>query len=241
LDKSAELYGVRDWGAGYFDIAANGDAVITPFHEQDGKSVSLMEIVSGLHDRGFNMPVLLRISNILDSQISRLHDTFYSVIEKLGYQGKFRGVYPIKVNQQEQVVQEVSEFGSRYDHGLEVGSKAELLAAISFMQNPDACLICNGYKDEEFVDLGLYALKVGIKCFLVIEMPSELQLILERAEKLGVRPLIGVRIKLSSKALGHWTESGGDRSIFGLSTSQVVDVVDVLREKGMLDCLQLLH
>jgi len=144
-------------------------------------------------------------------------------------------------DQQREVVGEVTQFGSRYHHGLEAGSNAELIAALAMLKDPEACLICNGYKDEEFVDLGLYACKMGYKCFFVIEMPSELTLILERSEILNIRPLLGIRIKLSSTAGGHWTESCGDRSIFGLNINQLVDVIDKLKEKNMLDCLQLLH
>ncbi len=187
------------------------------------------------------MPVLIRIENILDSQISLIHENFGNAIRNLGYKGVFKGVYPIKVNQQREVVEEVTKFGARYHHGLEAGSKAELIAALALLKDPEACLICNGYKDEEFVDLGLYACKMGYKCFFVIEMPSELTLILERSEILNIRPLLGIRIKLSSTAGGHWTESCGDKSIFGLNINQLVEVIDKLKEKNMLDCLQLLH
>lgn len=241
VENAAELYGIKSWGAGYFDIASNGDVVYTPGSKFKNKKISLMEIVSGIKARGLGMPVLLRISNILDSQISLLHESFAKAIANFGYKGVYRGVFPIKVNQQQQIVEEVTEFGKRYHHGLEAGSKAELLAAISFLHDNSACLICNGYKDEEFVDLGLYATKMGYKCFLVVEMPSELDLILERAEKLGVVPYIGIRVKLSSKASGHWTESGGDRSIFGLNVTEMVDLIDKLKSRNMLDSLQLLH
>lgn len=241
LENAADMYGIKNWGAGYFDVSSVGDVVYTPGPKFKNKKISLMEIVSGIKARGLGMPVLLRIGNILDSQISLIHESFRKAIENFGYQGQYRGVYPIKVNQQQQVVEEVTEFGARYHHGLEAGSKAELLAAVSFLKDPDACLICNGYKDEEFVDMGLAAVKMGYKCFLVVEMPSELELILDRAEKAGVKPIIGVRIKLATKASGHWTESGGDRSIFGLNITELVTLVDKLKEKGMLDCLQLLH
>jgi len=241
IDNAVDLYGVLNWGAGYFDISDNGEVVIYPSGKPDDKAISLMDIISGIKDRGLGMPVLLRFGDILQSRITRLHESFRASIEKFGYQGIYRGVYPIKVNQQQQVVEEVTRFGSRYHHGLEAGSKAELIAAISFLRDPEACLICNGYKDEEFVDLGLYARKMGFKCFFVIEMPSELTLILERAEALHIKPLIGVRIKISTRGGGHWTESSGDRSIFGLNTTQLLSVVDQLKEKNMIDSLQLLH
>ncbi len=241
IEDSATLYGIRGWGADYFDIAPNGDVIVQPIRGKTNVTVSIPEIIKGMSERGLGMPVLLRIENILDSQISRLHESFRKAIKTLGYRGSYRGVFPIKVNQQQQVVEKIAQYGARYHHGLEVGSKAELLAAISQLRDMEACLVCNGYKDEEFVDLGLHARRMGFKCFFVIEMPSELNLIRERAKMLGVKPLIGVRAKLASKAGGHWTESGGERSTFGLTAAQIIDVVDELRRHDMLDCFQLLH
>lgn len=239
-EKSEELYGIKTWGRKYFSISDQGEVLIKPPNKNQ-IGVSLMDIVSGLKDRGLNMPVLLRIENLLDAQISYLNESFNHAIKNLGYKGRYQGVYPIKVNQQQQVVQQVAQYGQRYHHGLEVGSKPELIAALSEMKDREACLICNGYKDEEFIDLGLYAIKMGFKCFFVIEIPGELDIILERAETLGIQPNIGVRIKLSSKAGGHWTESGGDRSIFGLNMSQIIGIVDKLKQKGMLNSLKLMH
>ncbi len=240
-DDSAELYHIRSWGAGYFDISDAGNVVIRPFRQHKEISVDLMNVLSGILDRGYDMPVLLRVENILHSQIKELNDSFAAAIKEYGYRGDYRSVYPIKVNQQQQVVEAITRFGSEYHHGLEAGSKAELIAALSFLEDPEACLICNGYKDQEFVDLGLYACHMGLNCFFVVEMPSELDLILERSQKLGIRPLIGVRIKVSTQGGGHWMESGGDRSIFGLNITQVLEVVEKLKGCEMLDCLQLLH
>jgi arginine decarboxylase len=206
IDDSADLYGIHNWGAGYFGISDKGHVVVTPMRDNRTVSVSLADLISEIKDRGLDMPVLLRIENILDSQIQKIHESFQAAFEMFSYKGQYRGVYPIKVNQQKQVVNEVTRFGSRYHYGLEAGSKAELIAALSFMKSPEACLICNGYKDEEFVDLGLYARKMGIQCFFVIEMLSELDLIIERSQMLNVRPLIGVRVKLSARAGGHWAE-----------------------------------
>lgn len=241
VEDSAELYGIRNWGAGYFDVAQNGDVVVYPFGHNRGPAVSIPEIIGGMRERGYDMPVLLRIENILDSQITSLHTSFRNAIGSLGYKGEYRGIFPIKVNQQQQVVEKIAQFGSHYHHGLEVGSKAELIAAVSQLRDREACFVCNGYKDEEFIDLGLHAVRLGFMCIFVLEMPGELDLILERGEALGVKPIIGVRAKLSVKAGGHWTDSGGERSTFGLTTSQIVDVVDRLKEKGMLDCFKLLH
>jgi len=240
-EKSEELYGIKNWGAGYFSISDNGEVLVKPHKNDDSVAVSLMDIISGIRERGLDMPVLLRFENLLDSQISYLNDSFNDAMKKLNYKGEYRGVYPIKVNQQQQVIEEVTKFGQRYHHGLEVGSKAELIAALSLLRDKEACLVCNGYKDSEFIDLGLYAIKMGFKCFFVIEAPGELDIVLERSRALGVQPNIGIRIKLSAKAGGHWTESGGDRSIFGLTVSQVISVVDRLREENMLDCLKLMH
>lgn len=239
-EKSEELYGIKNWGSRYFSISDKGEVLVNPYKKNES-AVSLMDIIAGVKDRGLDMPVLLRFENILDAQISFLNDSFNKAINELGYRGKYQGVYPIKVNQQQQVVKEVTKFGQRYHHGLEVGSKPELIAALSEMKDKEACLICNGYKDSEFIDLGLYAIKMGYKCFFVIEIPGELDIILSRAAALNIKPNIGIRIKLSSKAGGHWTESGGDRSIFGLNMSQIIEIVDQLKARKMLDCLQLMH
>ncbi len=163
-EKSEELYGIKNWGRRYFSISDKGEVLINPYKDAES-AVSLKDIVTGVKDRGLDMPVLLRFENILDAQISYLNDSFNHAIRNLNYKGRYQGVYPIKVNQQQQVIQEVTKFGQRYHHGLEVGSKPELIAALSEMKDKEACLICNGYKDEEFIDLGLYAIKMGFKCF----------------------------------------------------------------------------
>jgi len=241
INKSSDLYGVTEWGGGYFFAAENGDMMVMPEPGAVDRAVSIAEISKGIRERGFDMPVLLRIENILDAQITSLNETFRSAMEELGYKGTFMGAYPIKVNQQQQVVEKIAQFGSRYHHGLEAGSKAELIAAMGMMRDKKAALICNGYKDEEFIDLGLYATKIGFTCILVVEMPDELPLIIERSKALNAKPILGIRIKLSAQAGGHWSESGGERSIFGLNTSQIIQAVDLLASAGMLDCLKLVH
>ncbi len=241
VEDSVDLYGIRNWSSGYFDISSKGEVVIRPFGRDGGPEVSVLEIIHELKARGYDLPVLLRIENILDSQISLLHQTFRAAISDLGYQGEYRGVFPIKVNQQQQVVEKIAQYGAAYHHGLEVGSKAELIAAISQLKSRQACLICNGYKDEEFIDLGLHALSMGFNVIFVLEMPGELEVILQEAKRLGIRPQIGVRVKLTTKASGHWSESGGERSAFGLTSAQIVDVVDILKEHDMLDTLKLMH
>ena len=241
INDSANTYGIKDWGAGYFDLSEKGEVVVRAHFEGKKVDVSLIDIIEGITVRGLSMPVLLRVENLLDSQITLLNESFRRAIKSNGYQGVYQGVFPIKVNQQAQVIEEVTRFGARYNHGLEAGSKAEMIAALSMLQSPDSLLVCNGYKDEEFIDLGLQMVRMGYKCFFVMETPSELEIIVERARALDVRPLIGVRLKLSSRAGGHWQDSGGDNSIFGLTSGQVVEAIDKLKEHDMLDCLQLLH
>ncbi|WP_419786973.1 biosynthetic arginine decarboxylase [Pseudodesulfovibrio sp.] len=241
VDRSKELYGVREWGAGFFGISPSGELQVTAEPNKFKNAVSIPEIIEGIQARGLDMPVLLRIENILDTQISLLNESFQSAIDILAYKGAYLGAYPIKVNQQQQVVEAVTRHGKRYHHGLEAGSKAELIAAMGMLRDTEAVLICNGYKDEEFIDLGLHATRLGFKCILVVEMPGELPLIIERSKAMGVDPILGVRVKLSTQAGGLWTESGGDRSIFGLNAAQIIGVIDTLKEAGMLDRLQLLH
>ncbi|MBQ9536690.1 MAG: biosynthetic arginine decarboxylase [Desulfovibrionaceae bacterium] len=240
IEDSIELYGIHNWGAGFFDVANNGEVVFLP-SGKDGPTISLLEIIAGLQERGYDMPVLLRIENILASRIAAIHQSFRKAIKNLGYQGEYRGVFPVKVNQQQQVVEKIVQAGMPYHHGLEVGSKGELLAALSLIRDREACLVCNGYKDEEFFNLGLQAQRLGFNVFFVLELPGELAVLLKLSQRLGVRPQIGVRSKLAAKATGHWTDSGGERSSFGLSISEIVDVVDTLKANNMLDCLRLLH
>lgn len=239
--KATELYGVDRWGAEYFSIAENGDVVVAPFGETSDTRISLHEIIGEIEERGHSMPVLLRIENILGSQIRLLHETFRKVIKDNDYNGIYKGVFPVKVNQQEQVIEAIAQFGKPYNHGLEAGSKSELIAAISMLNNRDACLVCNGYKDEEFIDLGLFAIRMGFQIFFVVEVPGEIDLIIERAKLHKITPNLGLRIKLATQAEGKWAESGGESSVFGLTMSHVVTVLDRLKEEDMLDCLKLLH
>ena len=240
-ENSAELYGIRNWGSGYFDVSPGGEVIVRPNGPRSDIEVSLMHLIDECHARELNMPVLLRFSNILASRIEEINESFRRAIRDAGYQGEYRGVFPIKVNQQCEIVQDIVELGRAYHYGLEAGSKAELIAALSFMKDPDAFVICNGYKDEEFIDMALQALKMGLRTVLVIEMPSELDRVIERAELMKIRPLLGIRAKLSSRAGGHWDSSGGDRGKFGLDASQIIELVDGLRRHNMLDCLQMLH
>jgi len=239
--RSAQLYGIDAWGAGYFSVSPGGEVQINV--DCDGKqvSVSLAKIVADMHARGLHMPTVLRIRNILHHRISVLNESFAKAIADNGYRNVYRGVYPIKVNQQCHVVEDISNHGRRYHHGLEVGSKAELVIALSQQLHSHGLVICNGYKDAEYIDLGLYAHRMGIACFFVLETLNELELVIERSRALGIEPLLGVRLKISLEVDGHWSKDSGDRSIFGLSTAAVMRAVDTLRQAGLLHCLRLLH
>tara|TARA_R110001599_G_scaffold145321_1_gene327561 strand:+ start:3702 stop:5648 length:1947 start_codon:yes stop_codon:yes gene_type:complete len=239
--RSAQLYGINAWGAGYFNISDRGDVQVNV--EVDGLpvNVSVPDIVRGMHERGLHMPAILRIRNLLDQRVEVLNKSFARAIEEGGYGNCYRGVYPIKVNQQCHVVEEIADYGRQYNHGFEAGSKAELIIAMAQLRESDGLIICNGYKDAEFIELGLYARQMGIPCFFVVETLSELPIIIERSRALNIEPLIGVRIKTTVAVDGYWSQDSGDRSIFGLSTTSLMRLVEQLREAGMLHCLRLLH
>lgn len=241
IHDAEKLYRINDWGNGYFHISETGEVEVRLKDKSPQSSISLLSIAKGLQERGLKLPVLLRFSNILDDRIQHINESFLHAIQDAGYQGTYRGVYPIKVNQQQQVVEEICKYGQQYHHGLETGSKAELIIALAHIDDPEAYVICNGYKDEEYIDLALKGLQLGINTVLVVEMPGEVGIILQRSRALGIKPNIGLRMKPSTMASGHWTDSGGDRSVFGLNTTQVIQVVDRLRKENMLDCLKLLH
>lgn len=239
---SADLYGVDDWSNGYFAVSRSGETTVN-LVDSDGsrKAVSLYEIMKGLVERGTEAPVLLRFRDLLRARIDELNKSFCTAIKEADYKGVYRGVYPIKVNQQRQIVEEIVSHGARYHYGLEAGSKPELIAAMAQMKDREAFLMCNGYKDDEFIDLALMGQRMGINICLILEMPNELPAILARADALGIEPQLGVRVRLAAKGSGHWSESAGDKSVFGLNTAQVIEVVDTLKAAGKLHCLKVLH
>lgn len=239
---SAELYCVPDWSNGFFAISKNGETTVR-LQDSDGemRNVSLVSIMRELTDRGTAAPVLLRFRDLLRARLDELNKSFAGAIRKADYRGVYRGVYPIKVNQQRPIVEEIVSYGARYHYGLEAGSKPELIAAMAYMQDSEAFLMCNGYKDDEFIDLALMGQRMGLNIYLILEMPNELPAILRRAERLGIEPNLGVRVRLSAKGSGHWSESAGDKSVFGLNPAQVIDVVDHLKAVNKLHCLKVLH
>ncbi len=245
-ESSKALYRLEEWSHGYFGVNAAGEVTVRLPLAEGGKvppaEVSMMEIIKKLRRRrGFHLPALFRFPDLLSARITELNESFRTAMKAAGYQGRYRGVYPVKVNQQEQVVKEITTFGKKYHYGLEVGSKPELLAALAHMHDREALLVCNGYKDAEFIDLALMSKKLGLRVMLVIEMPPELDLIMERSKLLGIEPNLGIRIKLATKGSGHWADSAGDRSPFGLNFSQTIRVVDQLKKLGKLDRLKMVH
>jgi len=236
-----DLYGIARWGDGLVDILPNGNVGLKDPLSPDAQAVDLAEIIQKLEKRGIQTPVLLRVSNFLEHRINAINEGFRSAIEQVGYGGKYRGVFPIKVNQQAHVVERISEYGESFDFGLEVGSKAELLIALSQCDNPQSLIICNGFKDTEFIRLALLSTKLGMNTVIVLESVRELKLIIKVSRELNIPPTLGVRVKLVNVVSGNWAATSGDRSSFGLSVAQVVEVVDVLRQENLLDCLVLQH
>jgi arginine decarboxylase len=235
-----ETYGIREWGNNYFHISDEGYVLVTP-QGQAGHTINLKALVDEVGQRGVGLPLLLRFSDILRSRIDELNQAFRRAIAEYGYQGLYRGVYPIKVNQERQVVEEVVRFGRPYHHGLEAGSKPELLAVLAMLDDEEALIICNGYKDEEYIETALLGSKMGRRIILVVEKPSELPLIARVAQKTGVRPHLGLRAKLSSRGAGRWETSGGDHAKFGLSAREMLEAVQFLRQHDLLDTFELLH
>jgi arginine decarboxylase len=241
VEDSLELYQVPAWSKGYFSINAAGHLVVRP-DAVPGREIDLHEVVQGLSARDLRTPVVVRFSDILAHRLRHLHDAFAQAIAENDYRNRYAAVFPIKVNQQRLVVEEVYRYGKAYGFGLEVGSKPELLAVMAMTEDsPDRLIICNGFKDSSYIEAVTLATKLGRTIIPVVENFSELALILRHAEALQVRPKIGVRVKLASEGSGRWRDSAGEKSKFGLFITEILEVVSVLRERGMLDCLQLVH
>jgi len=237
---SLETYGIRNWGAGYFGVNDKGHVIVHPDGADKG-SFDLKELVDEVRRRGIGLPLLIRFNDILKHRVRHLNEAFRKAITEHSYKGLYRGVYPIKVNQHRYVAETIVEAGKGFGYGLEAGSKPELLAVMALLDDEEALVICNGYKDEEYIETALFLSKLGRKVILVVEKPSELPLIAEVSRKHGIKPLIGMRVRLSTRGAGKWEASGGDRSKFGLSSYELMDSIAFLREAGMLDCFELLH
>jgi len=241
IEDSLELYGVNAWGNGYFGINAAGHVVVRPDQTADGE-IDLHEVIHGLHARDLTTPVVVRFSDILRHRLRRLHDAFAAAIAENDYRNRYAAVFPVKVNQQRLVVEEVYGYGREFGFGLEVGSKPELLAVMALTEGEtERMIVCNGFKDDSYIEAVILATKLGRTIIPVVENFSELELILRHAKAYDVRPRIGVRVKLASEGAGRWRESSGEKSKFGLFVSEILDLFRVLKGLGMEDCLQLVH
>ena len=236
---ATELYEIARWGKGYFTIGENGQVKVHPTKDPS-RSIDLKQLVDDLQRRGISLPTLIRFRDILRIGFRTSHEAFQGAIAQHEYSGRYICVYPIKVNQQRQVVEEVLDFGRQYQFGLEAGSKPELLAVVALASN-ETPIICNGFKDAEFIEMAMLAQKIGRRIIPVVEKYTELDLILEYAEKVGVRPTIGMRVKLAARGGGRWQSSGGYRSKFGLTVGEILRGLEELKARGMEDCFQLLH
>jgi arginine decarboxylase len=236
-----ENYSIRSWGAGYYGINEKGNVCVNANGVSNGTNLDLKELVDEVRRRGIGLPLLIRFTDVLRHRVIHLNEAFKRAIAEHNYRNVYRGVYPIKVNQHRFVVETIVDTGRNYSYGLEAGSKPELLAVMALLEDEEALIICNGYKDEEYVETALYASKLGRKVVLVVEKPTELPLIAEVARSTGIRPRIGIRVKLSSRGAGRWEASGGDRSKFGLSSSELTEAIMFMRQAGLLDAFELLH
>ncbi|MGI6073059.1 MAG: biosynthetic arginine decarboxylase [Fermentimonas sp.] len=240
IEDSEEIYNINNWGNGYFSINEKGNVQVTP-KRQSGSAVDLNDILRELFLRDVTTPVLLRFPEILDNRIERISQSFAKASKEYDYKAKNHIIYPIKVNQMRQVVEEIVTSGKKYNIGLEAGSKPELHAVLAINTDIDSLIVCNGYKDESYIELALLAQKMGKKIFLVIEKMNELKLTIDIAKRVKVKPNIGIRVKLSSSGSGKWEDSGGDGSKFGLTSSEIFEAIDILKEHEMTDCFKLIH
>ncbi|WP_299076052.1 biosynthetic arginine decarboxylase [uncultured Paraglaciecola sp.] len=241
LEDSEHIYRVKRWGAGYFEIGQNGNLQVTPDPLNKDMRIDFKAVVEEIKQEGIQFPVVVRFHDILRSQVALLNQTFQQTLKDAEYQGHYMGVYPIKVNQMREVVEEIVDAGAPFNYGLEAGSKAELLTAMALNTNTDSLTILNGYKDQEFMQLALLSRKLGRKTIVVIEKFSELTLLVKIAKELDIEPLIGIRSKMTVKGRGKWESSGGDRAKFGLTISEMINAARYLEEQGMADSLKLLH
>jgi arginine decarboxylase len=239
IEDSNEIYNVSGWGSGYFGINANGNMTVSP--RANGNKIDMKEIVDELTIRDVSMPVLLRFPDILDDRIETLVRSFNNSAEEYEFQGKYYAVYPIKVNQARPVVEEILRYGTKFNIGLEAGSKPELQAILALSSNPDALIICNGYKDEPFIELALLARKMGKNVIIVVEKLNELKLISKISKKFKIEPAIGIRVKLSNSGSGKWEESGGDQSKFGLNSVELIDAIEYAEKNNLLQNIVLVH
>jgi arginine decarboxylase len=240
INAARNLYNVHRWGAKYFDINEAGNVVATP-QQETGASVVISDVIEEAKGRGLKFPLLIRFQDILRHRVESINLAFRNSITEYNYQGKYRGVFPIKVNQLREVVEEILDAGKPFDFGLEVGSKPELFAGLALQNQMGSLVICNGYKDCEFIKMALLGTKLGKKVIMVVEKLEELRQIITVSKQLGVEPLVGIRARLLSKGAGKWAESGGENAKFGLSTAEILAATEMLKAENLTQCLKLVH
>ena len=238
--KALEYYNIENWGAGYFGVNDKGHLCVFPYG-QTGPSIDMCDVIDEIGDKKLALPCVVRFQDILRSRVITLNKSFEKHIQENNYRGKYFGVYPIKVNQMREVVEEILDAGAPYHHGLEAGSKGELLSVLAYNTDTEALTICNGYKDEEFMRLAMLGRKLDRKVIVVIEKLSELPLLLKIAEEMQVEPIIGLRAKLSTQGAGKWVSSSGDFAKFGLTTPEMIQAVEILKQAGKTHFLKLFH
>jgi arginine decarboxylase len=240
IKDARALYSINRWGSGYFDIDESGNVIARPLQDE-GASVIINELIEQAQNLNLHLPLLIRFQDILHHRVKTLNLAFQASIQEYQYQGKYRGVFPVKVNQLREVIEEILDAGKPYDFGLEVGSKPELFAALALQARIDSMIICNGYKDPKYIKIALMGKKLGKNIILVIEKLEELIQIISIAREVGVEPIIGIRLRLLSKGSGKWANSGGENAKFGLSTAELIAAAQILEKEDMANCLQLLH
>ena len=240
IQAARNLYNIQRWGAKYFDINDAGRVVARPL-EETGASVEINDVIEEAKGRGLKFPLLIRFQDILRHRVESINMAFRSSIKEFNYQGQYRGVFPIKVNQLREVVEEILDAGKPFSFGLEVGSKPELFAGLALQNQQGGLIICNGYKDADFIKMAVLGIKLGKKVIMVVEKLEELKHIITISRQLGVEPLIGIRVRLLSKGAGKWAESGGENAKFGLSTVELLAATEMLKAEGLSHCFKLLH
>ena len=240
VEDAKELYGINRWGLRYFDINSKGDVMACPRKEK-GASIKILDVAQEAREQGLHFPMLIRFQDLLRDRVERINEAFNTAIDESNYKSIYRGVYPIKVNQLREVVEEIIDAGAPFHYGLEVGSKPELFAALAFHEDPESLIICNGYKDHRYIKTAFIGNQLGKKVILVVEKLEEVKSVIKYAQKYKVEPLLGIRIRLSSKGQGKWDNSSGDQAKFGLAAPEILEASNLLKEADMADCLKLVH
>src|SRR6202140_6498 len=240
IESAIATYNVEGWGSGYFTINSNGNVVATPL-QQNGGSIDILEVVKEARTRGLSFPLVIRFQDLLRHRVESVNLAFQSAITEFGYFGQYRGVFPIKVNQLREVIEEIVDAGQQFHFGLEAGSKPELVAALAMHKDAESLIICNGYKDPAFIRIALLGRKLGKLVVIVVEKLEELEQTIKAAKEVGVEPVIGIRVRLHSKGSGKWSPSAGENAKFGLDTTSLIAASQMLKDQGFSHCLKLMQ